>query len=782
MKKLLMYFLLSSVALADVPVPPAASPSEVIAGTLTSKYISPATAQFIPGVGGPTNGQTASQVAIQIEAYAATGQVYSAITAITATNAYSAQVAAGYIDPRLGITNFTTAGGVQVVSNTFTHLLVASSDTNGVLTVPQVVGNVIGSVTTATNALGFSSLGTTNIYVFGSGSAQSVFLDTENGNRETHIVNNYGDVWYEYANAGQFVLGIDSLGNSFGNAGFVYGVYPQYGTIYSLPTVPTNLISFKYNLFNDSAENILRLYGAEYFQYGLSPGDQAYPSGYTISSYFPFNGGSASAMDDLPPSPVAVANNMPMPVFRFANYAGNTLQFTNWVQAQITNTLPKISTVHNFLTNNGVTTVCFIDCYWDAAHRDSGGGIVWDTNQFPSGMPWVASWLHTNGWNLELGQYYQGGYSNQVSMIEGGSASYVMLTASTIQRDIARIHSWGVDGFTAEDSSLASGYQQQMMLQLSAACVAPGGFVFNDVTEQPYPNPMSSRVLIQNPPNPNWAGWVNDVANDGISYLPPSAALSSQFLIDTWNFRVDWTNYVPGTSRGHYVEVGSFNGGGDDPVIGDAHIVLSSAAMMFASLGFWGATNDSISASFSNSVLSNTKWISVWHDPMFAHVQKVYDGGILTTSVWSRALSTGGSAVLMVNETYTQPMSVQFSALGMSPALTTFDVFDCWSNQDLGNFNGGFTNSIPIQDCGLYVVTPVSTGGGGGSSALPASTNSIWNLTNAANTFSGNGGGLTNIYVSSLVISTNAAPQTNTIVGFFWLTNGVNVYKIPVLQ
>jgi alpha-galactosidase len=549
-----------------------------------------------------------------------------------------------------------------------------------------------------------------------------------------------------------------------------------------LPAVPTNLISFKYNLFNDSAENILRLYGAEYFQTGSYPGDTAYPSGYTISSYFPFNGGSASAMDDLPPSSVAVANNMPMPVFRFANLAGNTVQFTNWVQAQITNTLPKISTVHNFLTNNGVTTVCFIDAYWDAAHRDSGGGIVWDTNQFPSGMPWVASWLHTNGWNLELANYYLGGYSNEVSgTIEGGSENYVAITANTIQRDIARIHSWGVDGFRAEDSSLSSGYQQQMMLQLSAACVAPGGSVFNDIVNQPYPHPMYSDVILQNPPNPNWSSWVNDVSSDYIAYLPP-ASQTLPFQIDMWNFRVDYTNYVPDTSRGHYSQVFTFSGGGADPAIGDAHIFLSSAAMTFSSLDFWGATNDSIAASFSNSVLSNTKWISVWHDPMFAHVQKVYDGGILTTSVWSRALSTGGSAVLMVNETNTQPMSVQFSALGMSPALTTFDVFDCWSNQDLGNFNGGFTNSIPMQDCGLYVVTPVSTGGGGGSSALPASTNSIWNLTNTANTFSGNGGGLTNIYVSSLVISTNAAPQTNTIVGFFWLTNGVNVYKIPVLQ
>ena len=136
------------------------------------------------------------------------GQVYGAGAGSANSNTFTGQLnagqiygtvasAAGYIDPRLGITNFTTAGGVQVVSNTFTHLLVASSDTNGVLTVPQVVGNVIGSVTTATNALGFSSGGTTNYFYFGAASPQGVFLDANDGNRETHDVNTYGVVWNE---------------------------------------------------------------------------------------------------------------------------------------------------------------------------------------------------------------------------------------------------------------------------------------------------------------------------------------------------------------------------------------------------------------------------------------------------------------------------------------------------------------------------------------------------------------------------------------------------------
>ena len=45
-----------------------------------------------------------------------------------------------------------------------------------------------------------------------------------------------------------------------------------------------------------------------------------------------------------------------------------------------------------------------------------------------------------------------------------------------------------------------------------------------------------------------------------------------------------------------------------------------------------------------------------------------------------------------------------------------------------------------------------------------------------------NGSALTNLNVSSLVINTNAAPLTNTIVGFFWITNGSSVFKVPVLQ
>jgi hypothetical protein len=100
-------------------------------------------------------------------------------------------------------------------------------------------------------------------------------------------------------------------------------------------------------------------------------------------------------------------------------------------------------------------------------------------------------------------------------------------------------------------------------------------------------------------------------------------------------------------------------------------------------------------------------------------------------------------------------------------------------------------NSIVSQMSGASVTAA------GGSAGLVVPTAGNWSLVDQSGkglqsdgsgnvsfggVLSGNGGGLTNIYVSSLVISTNAAPQTNTIVGFFWLTNGVNVYKIPVLQ
>jgi hypothetical protein len=58
--------------------------------------------------------------------------------------------------------------------------------------------------------------------------------------------------------------------------------------------------------------------------------------------------------------------------------------------------------------------------------------------------------------------------------------------------------------------------------------------------------------------------------------------------------------------------------------------------------------------------------------------------------------------------------------------------------------------------------------------------------TNSANVFKGSFGGngilLTNLNPSSLVLNTNAAGVTNTIVGFFFITNGASVYKIPVCQ
>jgi hypothetical protein len=56
---------------------------------------------------------------------------------------------------------------------------------------------------------------------------------------------------------------------------------------------------------------------------------------------------------------------------------------------------------------------------------------------------------------------------------------------------------------------------------------------------------------------------------------------------------------------------------------------------------------------------------------------------------------------------------------------------------------------------------------------LPASTNSIWNLTNTANTFSGNGGGLTNVNSTAINSGLLPARLTNTA-GIFTVQGDAN--------
>ena len=440
-------------------------------------------------------------------------------------------------------------------------------------------------------------------------------------------------------------------------------------------------------------------------------GPSSYPVGYTKSAQIPFVGGSASSMDDLPPSALAVANNMPVPVFKFAANLNDNFSLTNFNQREITNIIPQLAFLEGFLEANGTPSVCTIDSHWTHPNRDTNGFITWDTNAFPKGIPWLAAFLHTNHWNLELDLYYMPVFLNATNIqIVTDSAFYQEMTPMTVQKDIGLIHSWGVDGIRAEDNVLDSGYQQQLMLQVSAACVSPKGLVFNDPINQTYPRPMYSGALIQNPPNPNWSSWLNEVGNDGFEYPPPAAA-TTWFLIDMWNARVDWTNYVPGTSRGHYFDIGQFSSSVVNYGLPDARIILSSSAMFYSVLGFAGSTNyPFISLSITNSMLSNTNWLAIRNDPLFAHTVKIYDGGILSTSVWARPLASAGAAVWMVNETGVPvTQSIQFSQLGALPTAT-YDVIDCWSNAvDLGNFTGGFTNTIPAYDCGLYQFKPVAT-------------------------------------------------------------------------
>ncbi|MDE2105924.1 MAG: hypothetical protein KGL39_52365, partial [Patescibacteria group bacterium] len=73
--------------------------------------------------------------------------------------------------------------------------------------------------------------------------------------------------------------------------------------------------------------------------------------------------------------------------------------------------------------------------------------------------------------------------------------------------------------------------------------------------------------------------------------------------------------------------------------------------------------------------------------------------------------------------------------------------------------NGAPASWMLGMDAGGLLTTNAVPTGGGGTSALPVSTNSVWNLTNSANNFSGNGAGLTNLNPGAVAgIVTNYAP------------------------
>jgi alpha-galactosidase len=112
--------------------------------------------------------------------------------------------------------------------------------------------------------------------------------------------------------------------------------------------------------------------------------------------------------------------------------------FNNWARfmCNLNETL-FVQTADAMLSNGllaaGYNNINLDDC-WSLKNRTASGELQWEPKIFPHGMPWLADYLHTRGFNF--GMYTNAG--NQTCGLYPGSQDHEAIDAKTFEK-------WGVD-------------------------------------------------------------------------------------------------------------------------------------------------------------------------------------------------------------------------------------------------------------------------------------------------------------------------------------------------
>jgi alpha-galactosidase len=309
-----------------------------------------------------------------------------------------------------------------------------------------------------------------------------------------------------------------------------------------------------------------------------------------------------------------------------------------------------------------------IDDCWHG-ERDADGYIQADPVRFPSGIAFLADYIHFRG--LKLGIYSDAGTLTCQS--RPGSRGYE-------QKDADQYAAWEVD-YLKYDWCYTSGLNMQQSYTLMRDCLLN--------TYRPIVYSICSWQF----PGP----WVVDVGN---------LWRTTGDIQDNWGSIVSIidtnANLYTYAGPGHWndpdmLEVG--NGGMTDTEY-RAH--FSMWCIMAAPLI---AGNDLRNMSQSTiEILTAPEVIAVDQDPLGKQGRRVRDYG--ASEVWVKELVNGNRAVALFNRSL-QPanITVLFSDLG--PEFSDkAGIRDLWSRQDLGVFTGSFTAEVPRHGVVLIKVEP----------------------------------------------------------------------------
>jgi alpha-galactosidase len=104
------------------------------------------------------------------------------------------------------------------------------------------------------------------------------------------------------------------------------------------------------------------------------------------------------------------------------------------------------------------------------------------------------------------------------------------------------------------------------------------------------------------------------------------------------------------------------------------------------------------------TILTNKEAIAIDQDPLGRQGRRVASDG--SAEVWSKQLSDGGRAVVLLNRDATEKVvKVAWSDIGYPDRLSVA-VRDLWAHKDLGRLEGGYSTGVPGHGVAFIRVLP----------------------------------------------------------------------------
>ncbi|KAI3470951.1 hypothetical protein Pfo_027614 [Paulownia fortunei] len=318
-----------------------------------------------------------------------------------------------------------------------------------------------------------------------------------------------------------------------------------------------------------------------------------------------------------------------------------------------------------------------IDDCWSELVRDSKGQLVPDSKNFPSGIKYLADYVHSKG--LKLGIYSDAGAFT--CQVRPGSLFH--------ESDDAELFaSWGVD-YLKYDNCFNLGIEPEKRYPpMRDALNATGRTIFYSLCEWGVNDPAL------------WAGKVGnswrttDDINDSWASMTTIADLNDK-----------WAAYAGpgGWNDPDMLEVG--NGG---MTYQEYRAHFSIWALMKAPLLIGCDVRNMTAETFE--ILSNEEVISINQDPLGVQGRKVFaygpDG---CYQVWAGPLSGQRLAVILWNRcSETASITAKWSALGLESSISV-TIRDLWKHKYVSQDSvASFSARVDAHACEMYIFTPLT--------------------------------------------------------------------------